>query len=50
MLKTLRYKLFVKADYITKDGNKKIINLTVTCGHTSGLKGYGTSLKHAHSL
>jgi hypothetical protein len=28
-LKTLRYKLFAKAGYITKDSRKKIINLAV---------------------
>ena len=28
-LKTLRYKLFAKAGYITREGRKKIINLTV---------------------
>ena len=28
-LKTLRYKLFAKAGYLTKDGRKKIINLAV---------------------
>ncbi len=28
-LKTLRYKLFAKAGYITREGRKKIINLAV---------------------
>jgi hypothetical protein len=48
-LKTLRYKHFANAGYITKDSRKKIINLAVAMrGNENGLMGYGIDLKRLH--
>ena len=38
-LKTLRYKLFAKAAYITNDGRKKMINLAVAMQHREWFEG-----------
>jgi hypothetical protein len=38
-LKTLRYKLFAKAGYITHDGRKRIINLAVAMRQREWIEG-----------
>ncbi len=38
-LKTLRYKLFAKAAYITNDSRKKMINMAVVMQHREWFEG-----------
>lgn len=46
-LKTLRYKLFAKAGYITRmmDG-KRLLTLPLPCGNVNGLMDFGINPKH----
>jgi len=44
-LKTLRYKLFAKAGYITREGRKKSLTWPLQCNNVSGLMAFGINLK-----